>query len=430
MPNIVAVREEIVALNKQQEDVLTKFPGFEDAPDDVMKEVKTRHERISGLKLDLERLRESEDIARLTADTKVAFTQPANANGLVLPNGNSAQAKAAQAQLSIGRRFTESSEFKDWIKQVAPQGHIPESFKGFHSPPLTLEGVSLKNLITGASDTQGGAFVSNDILNVLVEASRRPLTLLDIITRGETDSDTVEYVRVTSETNAAAPTAEATAATGTSGSKPESAVAFVKVTESVKTIAHWIPVTKRALSDARQLRTYIDNFLRFGLEEELEDQIATGDGVGENFTGIANTSNTQSQAFDTSILVTARKARTLVATVGRSTPTAYVMNPLDWEKFDLMTDNENRYYFGGPTTIGTPRLWGLPVVESEAIPEGTMYVGDWRMAVLWDREQMNISVSDSHSDFFIRNLVAILAEMRAAFGVLRPAAFVEVDLTA
>jgi hypothetical protein len=31
--------------------------------------------------------------------------------------------------------------------------------------------------------------------------------------------------------------------------------------------------------------------------------------------------------------------------------------------------------------------------------------------------------SDSHADFFIRNLVAILGELRAAFGVLRPAAF-------
>jgi hypothetical protein len=44
--------------------------------------------------------------------------------------------------------------------------------------------------------------------------------------------------------------------------------------------------------------------------------------------------------------------------------------------------------------------------------------------------RVSISVSNQHSDFFIRNLVAILAEMRAAFGVLRPAAFVETDLTA
>jgi hypothetical protein len=39
-----------------------------------------------------------------------------------------------------------------------------------------------------------------------------------------------------------------------------------------------------------------------------------------------------------------------------------------------------------------------------------------------------ITATDSHSDFFIRNIIAILAEMRAAFGIIRPSAFVEVDL--
>jgi HK97 family phage major capsid protein len=75
-------------------------------------------------------------------------------------------------------------------------------------------------------------------------------------------------------------------------------------------------------------------------------------------------------------------------------------------------------------------LWGLPVIESEGMTEGVAVVADWRLAVLWDRMRVSISVSNQHSDFFIRNLVAILAEMRAAFGVLRPAAFVETDLTA
>jgi HK97 family phage major capsid protein len=69
------------------------------------------------------------------------------------------------------------------------------------------------------------------------------------------------------------------------------------------------------------------------------------------------------------------------------------------------------------------------VIESEGMTEGVAVVADWRLAVLWDRMRVMISVSNSHSDFFIRNLVAILAEMRAAFGVLRPAAFVETDLT-
>ncbi|MEE3918198.1 hypothetical protein V2I01_04875 [Micromonospora sp. BRA006-A] len=44
-------------------------------------------------------------------------------------------------------------------------------------------------------------------------------------------------------------------------------------------------------------------------------------------------------------------------------------------------------------------------------------------------EQANISITDSHADFFIRNLVAILGEQRDAFGVLQPNAFVEIDMT-
>jgi len=64
------------------------------------------------------------------------------------------------------------------------------------------------------------------------------------------------------------------------------------------------------------------------------------------------------------------------------------------------------------------------------VPAGVALVGDFRRAVLWDREQANITITDSHDNFFIRNMVAILAEERVAFGVIRPAAFVEIDLTA
>jgi hypothetical protein len=49
---------------------------------------------------------------------------------------------------------------------------------------------------------------------------------------------------------------------------------------------------------------------------------------------------------------------------------------------------------------------------------------------MWDRQQVTISVSDSHADFFIRNLVAVLAEARAAFGVLKPKSFVEIATAA
>jgi HK97 family phage major capsid protein len=106
------------------------------------------------------------------------------------------------------------------------------------------------------------------------------------------------------------------------------------------------------------------------------------------------------------------------------------LNPTDWETIDLQQDLAGRYYWGGPQAQGPRTLWGVPVVQNFFLPQGTGYLANWRKMVLWDREQANISVSDSHADFFIRNLIAILAELRAAMGVIRPSAFVEVDLSA
>lgn len=323
----------------------------------------------------------------------------------------------------------------------------PEYFTHLLRPTAKQRaGMRSKALITGDSSTSAGALVTPADLGLVVglEAFERELTLRDVVTNSTTTSDTVEYARVTSATNNAAPVAEATSGalptavssnvlqnvTG-GGYKPESAMALERVSDTIKTIAHWIPATKRALSDAGQIRTLIDAFLLYGLEEEVEDQIINGNGTGENFEGLGAVSGTQSQAWDTDLFTTTRKAKTLLRLTNGVRPTAYVMNPEDVETIDLAQDAENRYYAGGPfrSFANTP-LWGLPVVESEAVAAGTAWLGDWRWAILWDREQASITVSDSHGDYFIRNLVAILAEMRAGFGVLRPDAFVEIDLTA
>lgn len=343
-------------------------------------------------------------------------------SGLVVPD----------SKASLGETFVKSGEYQG-LMQSAPNGVFGKDHRVQSRP------VGYKALVTGGSDTSGGAFVTNDMrgLQVGQMVLQRPLRLREVVTNLTTTSDTIEYVRMTSQTNNASPVTESTATAdpGTmnaaNGVKPESALAWAKVTTPVRTIAHWIPITKRALSDAAQVRSIIDAFLRYGLEEELEDQMISGDGTGENLEGLATVSGVQAQAWDTNLLTTTRKARTKVRLVGRSNPNAYLLNPADLETIDLLQDSEARYYFGGPSGLGSAgTLWGLPVIETEAVPAGTGYVGDFRKAVLWDREQASITISDSHANFFIRNMVAILAEMRAAFGVIQPNAFVEIDLTA
>jgi HK97 family phage major capsid protein len=44
-------------------------------------------------------------------------------------------------------------------------------------------------------------------------------------------------------------------------------------------------------------------------------------------------------------------------------------------------------------------------------------------AQIFDEGQLRVEASNSHSDFFVKNLVAIRAERRLALAVYRPAAF-------
>jgi HK97 family phage major capsid protein len=338
----------------------------------------------------------------------------------------------AERKGTIGEQFTSSAEFKAMLGQFHG-GHIGDTARVSSAP------VQYKSLFTGASLTSAGSLVQPDILGLRDFGTfQRPLRVRDAVTIGQTGSDTVEFVRVTGYTNASAPVPEATTTAAIGGGvtaalggvKPESGLTFERVTANVKTIASWIPATKRSLSDAAQISTIIDNFSRYGLQEDLENEVIRGDGSGEHFTGLRNTSGVQVHAYDTDLLTTARTAITKVLYIGRATPTGFLMNPSDWQAFDLLKAATGQFYFGGPLQLGTQTLWGLPVVQTEAVQQGTCYVGDLRQMVIWDREQAAITATDSHNDFFIRNLVAILAELRAAFGIIRPSGIVKVALTA
>lgn len=425
------LKSAVAALQTFADDVDAKDGG--PTGDDIAA-LKDRMEEIKGLRSEVE----------ADADRR---NDMASAKSFLagLGAGNSEETPAAPVKVStswgapmdpkgktFGEIFLESEGYKDFMGRYGRNGLIPNQVKGVQSAPISL-GVEAKDLVTGVSSTSGGAFVTNDRLGSVVDLiGERELTIADLVTKGSTTSDTVEYVRVTGRTNNAATVAEATTAAmpatygdPASGVKPESALAFDVVTTTVKTLAHWIPITKRAASDAGQVRTLIDNFLRVGLNEVLEDQILKGNGTGENFAGIlgSGVSTVGSAGTDIDAVVDA------IAAVRRERkrPTAMVVHPDDWYSNGFLTakDSNGNYLVGDPRAsidqLNT--LWGLRVVVSEAMTVNTALVGDFSQAVLWNREAISLLVSDQHADFFTRNLLAILAEMRAAFGVLDPKAF-------
>ena len=283
-------------------------------------------------------------------------------------------------------------------------------------------------LVTGGSDTSGGALVVPQAKGYF-QSPDRPLLITDLITVGSTDSDTVEYVRMTSFTNAAAPVAEATTVSGASGTKPQSDLALEKVAEPVRTLAHWVAATRRALSDASQLRSLIDGRLRNGLLQVLEDQLINGSGSGENLLGLQNQPGIQGQVKGTDTLLDAlHKALTKVR-LKWYLPNGIALNANDWQDIRLAKDTTGNYYFGPPSMAGQPTIWGLPAAVGAQFTAGNPVVGDFTQAELWVREGVQVLASDSHADFFIRNIIALLAEFRVAFGVPLPEAFCEVTAT-
>lgn len=349
----------------------------------------------------------------------------------------SAQASAAsRTPVSISDQLFGSDEWKGYAKAVAPHGKFSDKSR-IDSPAVDIKGSifvpSRRGLVTGTSATSAGAFIVSDDTGIFDEGPfQRELTVLDLISRGTTQSDVVEFVRQTGFTNNAAVVLEADSVdpADDTGRKPWSSWAFERVVETVATIAHGEAASLRALSDAGQMRAIIDQGLRYGIMEELEDQIVNGDNTGDNFDGITHVTGTQVQAFATDIATTIRKAKTKCRVVGKARANGVLINPYDWEALDLFLTFDG----GGTnnrqaTSESDPRLWGMTIVESESVAEGQCVVGDFRKAMLWDREQTTVRATQGYEDFFMKNLVAILAEMRAAFGVIRPKAFVLADLT-
>ena len=83
----------------------------------------------------------------------------------------------------------------------------------------------------------------------------------------------------------------------------------------------------------------------------------------------------------------------------------------------------------GQVAGATDTVWNKPVYVTSAIGAGTAVVGTRSSAQVWRRGGLSVEASNSHSNYFQLNLVAIRAEERLGLAVYRPTGFVEVRLS-
>jgi hypothetical protein len=186
----------------------------------------------------------------------------------------------------------------------------------------------------------------------------------------------------------------------------------------VQTIAAWVDATKQILDDAPFLQDTIDSLLvgRFlGVREESE--LLDGDGTGEHLLGLRHVTGIQSLAFSTSVAQTIAKAIGLVEDAD-GVVDAVAIHP-DAFRLSQVT---------APTFWTELRQDGIRFVKSKRVGANKAIVGAFRDGGLIRERETAVRFATMHSDAFIKNKLAILAEKREALLTRVPPWFVDVAL--
>lgn len=341
-------------------------------------------------------------------------------NGLTLKFESSNGGNRQRAK-TLGETFTEHAQFKSTVAA----GH---KYTGKIS---VGEFFSIKQVTGNPGDGQTAGIPLPGRIDVSTDP-KLELRIRDLLNVIPTSQNSVEFVRYTFTNNAAIVFSPMTGSQSPGMRenvvKPQSDMAFTRDTETAETIAHWIPASEQILQDIPQLRQIIDTEMRYGVKLAEEEELLNGDGTAGHLNGLMN----QAAAFDTGLVgvgdtaLDRLRAGILQARIARYPVDGFVLNPIDWFEIETLKDEQGRYIIGDPTGMIQRRLWGKPVVESDSMAAGSWLTGAFGMAArLYDLQQNTVETTNSHDDFFIRNMIAIRAEERIIFVVLRPQAFVQ-----
>jgi HK97 family phage major capsid protein len=296
-----------------------------------------------------------------------------------------------ESSQSLGEMFIRSDIFKGY------QGRGTSGRMTIDQPLLT------RAVIESAIDP-GKAFIGIDKTFVQrVPTFNTPL--LSLANPVQVATGNVEYV-VSGATPVAAVVPEKEL-------KPEAILTAQTVSAVLDTIAHHVVVTRQALEDSSQLRSWIDGNLVRGVAAKLEELAAT-----------ALTGATLPTASGADLLSAIRVGVSTVQMAGYA-PNAVAINPADAAAIDLAILTGT---LGGASIQGA--VWGLSLAPTPSVPVGSPIVGDFTSGLtFFYRAGTDVLISDSHADFFLRNQFVILAERRALSAVTQPAALAECTVT-
>ena len=235
----------------------------------------------------------------------------------------------------------------------------------------------------------------------------------------------VSYLRDSGQTATAAVVAEGAA-------KPELSLVLPQIDAQLATIAVWAAVSNQTLEGVAGFRAWLDGVFALDVLDKLDDEVLNGTGTGGRMLGVRNTTGLAGPiAWTTPETAADAIARAIAAVfaASRLAPDAIVIHPGAYTALLTLKASTAGTYLSRAPMSAAPLslLWGVPVVPSPVMPSGEALVGNFRRGgALYTKNGLRLIASSEHSDFFTKNLTAILGELRAVVAIERPPAFCKV----
>ena len=314
-------------------------------------------------------------------------------------------AGGAQARESLGAQVVANPGLKEFKDRNGRHDRFQMEVKA-----------TITSATTNAAGSAGSGILPYRDPTMVPLLQRRPV-VRDLVTVVGMEGSSVDVLRQAGRTNNAAPVAEGAA-------KPQSDMELQLTNYPARVIAHFMKASRQILDDVPQLQGMIDNELMDGVALVEDSQILSGDGTGQNLFGLIPGATAYAAAFTVTggtSLDTIGLAM-LQTALAQQPADGIVIHPSDWTKMTLLKDAEGKYILGPPSAVVVPRLWGVPVVPSQAMTAGNFLVGNFRnAATLYDRWKARVEVGTVNDDF-TKNLVTLLCEERVALAVKQPTA--------
>ena len=255
-----------------------------------------------------------------------------------------------------------------------------------------------------------GAIALSTLDTEINRIARQRVKLRNEVNVGTTNSKFVTYIQQTQQSSGSF-VAEAVA-------KTNGEMKFAEVSKEVKKIAGLIKVSKEMLADLSFMQNEINNDLMATIEDQIENGILNGSGVGANLEGMYTNATAFSAGTFANTIINANLSDVIMVAcaqieANKFYPTHVVLHPSDVAKLQLTKTSTGEYTY--PMFLlglnGEVRVANLLVVSTTWMTAGNFLVGDMKKDNLRIRENMNITFGYDGDDFS-RNMISIICEAR------------------